>query len=229
MRSIGRSGAYSVINRDGVASAGRPRSYVGEQRVADLLGERQQFLAPAFAAQADAALPPVDIVEAEPRHLARPKPEPDQRQDDGSVAQAPLPVARTDDPRDIGIRQEARDRCQPPSRNIRHGVVEPRRTSSCRDQEAQERADADRYALHALDRYGLRTFDHVCPDRHGVVGRRDIPQRIDEGSNRPKIRGERRFSQAAAARGPKPQTPPPVAPPISSAIASSRPDPQGRR
>jgi len=82
------------------------------------------------------------------------------------------------------------------------GSLSPRRTSSCRDQEAQERADADRYALHALDRYGLRTFDHVCPDRHGVVGRRDIPQRIDEGSNRPKIRGERRFSQAALLAGP---------------------------
>jgi len=81
-------------------------------------------------------------------------------------------------------------------------VVEPSWTSSCRDQEAQERADADRYALHALDRYSFRTFDHVGPDRHGVVGRRDIPQRIDKASDRPEIRGQRRFSQAALLAGP---------------------------
>src|SRR5208283_889887 len=74
---------------------------IGDQRIADLLAERQQLFATPLAMQPDAALSPVDIIEAEPRDLAGAHAEPSQQQDDRAVAQPPLAVARGDDARDV--------------------------------------------------------------------------------------------------------------------------------
>jgi len=49
----------------------------------------------------DAALSPVDIVEAEPRDLAGAHPQPHQQQDDRAIAQAPFAVTCCDYARDV--------------------------------------------------------------------------------------------------------------------------------
>ena len=79
----------NVSNKDMVAVViGIPACEVVQDRVANVLRERQANLIPAFPGDAQRAGLPLDIADAEPCDVAGPEPKSSQKQDDRSITPA---------------------------------------------------------------------------------------------------------------------------------------------
>ena len=142
---------------------------VGDDRVAQLLGQRQPLLAPRLAGDGQPALRPVDLIEAQMGDLARAEPEPREQEDDGAITQAITAIARAENAREIGIGQEARRR-QPPTGEARDGAIASRRQPAVCDQITQEGARGDGDALGAPATMGLGSIEHEAAHGRRRIG-----------------------------------------------------------
>ena len=147
---------------------------IGQQGIANILGQRHATGSMFLAIQPQARVWPVDVGEAHAPYVSGPQTKPRQQKNDRPVTHPDwgVRVAGGDDPFDVGRARVAHERREPPLRRRRYRVDKSGPAFATSNQEAEIRTQ-HRYrhphrcpgALRVLIQYHLA-------DRGGVEGRR---------------------------------------------------------
>ena len=115
---------------------------VAGRGLADVNGERQVVVMVPLAPYLQLAGSPVDVIEFQGDHFARPQPQASQQENNGVVTAGDdgVPLAGTDDPFDFFGREVFRQLGEPPLRHARDGPREVHLRQSVHEEEPEEGA-----------------------------------------------------------------------------------------
>ena len=142
-----RSKRRDIAQEHVIARAGRRAAReVGGHRIPDILRKRQTDLVARLARDPQRACFPLDVIEAELRHVACAQPEARQEQENRAItpALADFAIARRDQPVHLLRRQISRQVCEPPTGIGGNDIGETRSAAAFDGKIPQERAQAGR-------------------------------------------------------------------------------------
>ena len=170
---------------------------VAGQGFADVGRQRQAVVMASLAPHLQLAGPPIDVIEFQGDHLARPQPQAGQQENDGAITagDGAVPLASADDPFDLFGREVLRQFGEPPFRHGRDGPGEVALRLSVLEEEPEEGAqgghhqpgdcgaaragvsqeetrDVVRGQFPDTDRPVPEAFDEETPDEGPVMGDR---------------------------------------------------------
>ena len=158
---------------------------VAGQGFADVGRQRQAVVLASLAPHLQLAGPPIDVIEFQGDHLARPQPQAGQQEDDGAITAGggAVPLASVDDPFDLFRREVLRQFGEPPLRHGRDGPGEVALGLPVQEEESEEGAQGGH---HHLGHCGAARASVSQEETRDVVGGqvpdtdRPIPEAFDE-------------------------------------------------